>query len=273
MRCATEEFNTRRAGLDVDDLSADPVVQWQRWHDEALEAGVAEPNAMTLSTIGLDDAPDARIVSGSRPRRTWPRVLHQLRQCQEPAAQSSAGRRGDLQLARPPSTGPELVAPSTKCHPTRAMPTSRPGRAARSSAPGHRRRVQRFPTAGRSTPESWQPRPASPASTQVPRPDNWGGWRLLADRMGILAGPAQPTPRPVALHHGSTAVASTAPSTERGRSTASPPDDDEPNTKQDERKVEATMATRRAVHMTGSKVLVVDDEPTVREVVVGYSAP
>ena len=62
MRCATEEFNTRRAGLDVDDLSADPVVQWQRWHDEALEAGVAEPNAMTLSTIGLDDVPDARIV-------------------------------------------------------------------------------------------------------------------------------------------------------------------------------------------------------------------
>ena len=50
------------AGLDVDDLSADPVEQWQRWHDEALEAGVAEPNAMTLSTIGLDDAPDARIV-------------------------------------------------------------------------------------------------------------------------------------------------------------------------------------------------------------------
>lgn len=50
------------SGLDVDDLSADPVVQWQRWHDEALNAGVAEPNAMTLSTIGLDDVPDARIV-------------------------------------------------------------------------------------------------------------------------------------------------------------------------------------------------------------------
>ena len=50
------------AGFDVDDLSGDPVEQWQRWHDEALEAGVAEPNAMTLSTVGLDDAPDARIV-------------------------------------------------------------------------------------------------------------------------------------------------------------------------------------------------------------------
>ncbi len=50
------------AGLEVEDLDANPVLQWQRWHDEALSVEVAEPNAMTLSTIGLDDAPDARIV-------------------------------------------------------------------------------------------------------------------------------------------------------------------------------------------------------------------
>ncbi len=50
------------AGLELSDLDIDPIVQWQRWHDQAFEAGVAEPNAMTLSTIGLDGAPDARIV-------------------------------------------------------------------------------------------------------------------------------------------------------------------------------------------------------------------
>lgn len=50
------------AGLDVDDVYADPMLQWQRWHDEAFDAGVAEPNAMTFSTIGLDGAPDARVV-------------------------------------------------------------------------------------------------------------------------------------------------------------------------------------------------------------------
>ncbi len=50
------------AGLNVSDVQADPVVQWQRWHDDAFDAGVAEPNAMTLSTIGMDGAPDARIV-------------------------------------------------------------------------------------------------------------------------------------------------------------------------------------------------------------------
>lgn len=50
------------AGLDVGDVDPDPIVQWRRWHDEALAAGVAEPNAMTFATIGLDGVPDARVV-------------------------------------------------------------------------------------------------------------------------------------------------------------------------------------------------------------------
>lgn len=50
------------AGLDAGDVYADPMLQWQRWHDEAFDAEIAEPNAMTLSTIGLDGAPDSRIV-------------------------------------------------------------------------------------------------------------------------------------------------------------------------------------------------------------------
>ncbi len=50
------------AGLDVDDVYADPMLQWQRWHDDAFDAEVAEPNAFTLGTIGLDGMPDARIV-------------------------------------------------------------------------------------------------------------------------------------------------------------------------------------------------------------------
>lgn len=50
------------AGLDHADVDADPVVQWHRWHDEAAAAGVAEPNAMTVATTGLDGVPDARIL-------------------------------------------------------------------------------------------------------------------------------------------------------------------------------------------------------------------
>jgi pyridoxamine 5'-phosphate oxidase len=50
------------AGIDIGDVDADPVVQWHRWHDDAAEGGVAEPNAMTVATVDADGVPDARIV-------------------------------------------------------------------------------------------------------------------------------------------------------------------------------------------------------------------
>jgi pyridoxamine 5'-phosphate oxidase len=64
---STDEIRDRRvqyetAGIDVADMAADPMAQWQRWHRDAFDAGVAEPNAMTLSTVDGDGEPDARIV-------------------------------------------------------------------------------------------------------------------------------------------------------------------------------------------------------------------
>jgi pyridoxamine 5'-phosphate oxidase len=50
------------AGLDVGDVDADPLRQWQRWYDEAVAAGATEPNAVALSTVGADGAPDVRFV-------------------------------------------------------------------------------------------------------------------------------------------------------------------------------------------------------------------
>lgn len=50
------------AGLDVADVAADPIAQWQRWYDDAAEARLIEPNAMVLATTGEDGHPDARYV-------------------------------------------------------------------------------------------------------------------------------------------------------------------------------------------------------------------
>ena len=50
------------AGLEHSDLHDNPFTQWHAWYDQAAEAGVTEPNAMTVSTIGLDGVPDSRIV-------------------------------------------------------------------------------------------------------------------------------------------------------------------------------------------------------------------
>jgi pyridoxamine 5'-phosphate oxidase len=59
---ASRRSEYESAGLDVRDLDADPLLQWQRWYDEAIAAGVNEPNAMALSTLGEDGVPDVRFV-------------------------------------------------------------------------------------------------------------------------------------------------------------------------------------------------------------------
>ncbi|WP_310530259.1 pyridoxamine 5'-phosphate oxidase [Nocardioides sp.] len=49
-------------GLDVPDLAADPYLMFQRWLGEALDAGLHEPNAMVLSTVGIEGRPSSRMV-------------------------------------------------------------------------------------------------------------------------------------------------------------------------------------------------------------------
>jgi pyridoxamine 5'-phosphate oxidase len=48
--------------LHEHDLDADPVVQLRRWLEEAHEAGIELPEAMTLATSTRDGAPSARMV-------------------------------------------------------------------------------------------------------------------------------------------------------------------------------------------------------------------
>jgi pyridoxamine 5'-phosphate oxidase len=59
---ASRRSEYESAGLDVADLDPDPLRMWQRWYDEAVAAGVTEPNAMALATVGADGAPDVRYV-------------------------------------------------------------------------------------------------------------------------------------------------------------------------------------------------------------------
>jgi pyridoxamine 5'-phosphate oxidase len=61
----TDPFGRREyeaRGLDVGDLDPDPIVQFQRWFDDARAAAVVEPWAMTVSTADRDGRPSARIV-------------------------------------------------------------------------------------------------------------------------------------------------------------------------------------------------------------------
>jgi pyridoxamine 5'-phosphate oxidase len=59
---ASRRSEYESAGLDVAGIDPDPLRQWQGWYDEAVAAGVTEPNAMALSTLGEDGVPDVRFV-------------------------------------------------------------------------------------------------------------------------------------------------------------------------------------------------------------------
>lgn len=43
-------------------MAADPVQQFAKWMNDVLKANVLDPNAMTISTVGLDNKPTARVV-------------------------------------------------------------------------------------------------------------------------------------------------------------------------------------------------------------------
>ena len=52
----------KSATLDESDVDNNPITQFKKWFDHAVEAQVYEPNVMTLATADKAGRPDARIV-------------------------------------------------------------------------------------------------------------------------------------------------------------------------------------------------------------------
>jgi pyridoxamine 5'-phosphate oxidase len=51
-----------RAALDESDSLADPRLQFEHWLNQAIEAEIPEPNAMTLATVSSNLRPSTRVV-------------------------------------------------------------------------------------------------------------------------------------------------------------------------------------------------------------------
>lgn len=51
-----------RGILDEKSVAKDPLIQFEKWFDEAVKAGVPEPNAMGLATVSNHGLPSSRIV-------------------------------------------------------------------------------------------------------------------------------------------------------------------------------------------------------------------
>lgn len=61
-RAAHLRESYRRGILEESSTSEDPFALFSTWFDAAVEAGLREPNAMTLATVDGDGRPDARIL-------------------------------------------------------------------------------------------------------------------------------------------------------------------------------------------------------------------
>jgi pyridoxamine 5'-phosphate oxidase len=59
---ASRRHEYESAGLDVADVDPDPLIQWQRWYEQASQAGCVEPHAFVLGTVDADGVPQTRYV-------------------------------------------------------------------------------------------------------------------------------------------------------------------------------------------------------------------
>ena len=48
--------------LTRDELSSDPIIQFERWYQDAERAKIDEPNSMILATADMQGQPSARVV-------------------------------------------------------------------------------------------------------------------------------------------------------------------------------------------------------------------
>lgn len=61
-RLADLRKSYERAELDEEASLADPIKQFELWLQQALDAQLPEPNAMTVATVGADGRPSTRVV-------------------------------------------------------------------------------------------------------------------------------------------------------------------------------------------------------------------
>jgi len=179
-------------GLSEADVDADPIRQFQSWFDQALAAGLAEPNAMMVATATPDGRPSARmlLIKGVDERGFVFFTNYASRKGQELDRNPYAALVfywAELERQVRIEGAVEQVSPAE----SDAYFHSRPLGSQLGAAASHQSQVltSRAELEGRIASLA-----AAHADHELPRPPHWGGYRVVPDAIEFWQG------RPSRLH-------------------------------------------------------------------------
>ena len=180
-----------RGSLDEKHVEADPIRQFQLWFQQALDAKVPEPNAMTLATVDEQGQPSARIVlvKGADERGFVFFTNYESRKGQDLAINPRASLLFYwIELER--QVRIEGTVEKTSAEESDAYFASRPV----GSRIGAWASEQSREIASRTMLEEREKAFAERFGANPPRPPQWGGYRLVPARVEFWQG------RPSRLH-------------------------------------------------------------------------
>ncbi|MGI4983584.1 MAG: pyridoxamine 5'-phosphate oxidase, partial [Janthinobacterium lividum] len=183
--------NYAYGSLSESDVDRDPFAQFARWFDEALKSAIPEANAMTLATVGEDFRPSSRIVliKGFDARGVVFFTNYQSRKGRELAAHPHASVLFHwIGLERQVRIEGRVV--KTSAEESDAYFHSRPV----GSRIGAWASEQSAVVADREAIEAREAAFRARFGDTPPRPEHWGGYRLLPDAFEFWQG------RPSRLH-------------------------------------------------------------------------
>jgi pyridoxamine 5'-phosphate oxidase len=178
----------QRAALDERDVDRDPIRQFAAWFGEAVAAQLPEPNAMTLATVGDGGRPAARI------------VLLKGADAHGFVFFTNYDSRKGRELARDPRAALLLFWVELERQVRIEGVTERVSAAESDAYFASRPRLSRFGAWASPQSETIDGRAVleerfaqvaaryADESAPVPRPPNWGGYRLVPDRFEFWQG-------------------------------------------------------------------------------------
>ena len=174
-------------GLTEADLAPDPVTMFGRWFDDAVAAGLHEPNAMVVATVSADGRPASRMVLLKGLDDAGLRVLHQ------PGVPQGGRARGQPALLAALPLAPARAAGADRRHGDAAAARGRrrrtsPRRPRGARLGAHACHQSRVVSGREELMAAYAEAEARFGDGDVPVPEEWGGYRVTPEAVEFWQG-------------------------------------------------------------------------------------